>query len=92
MKLFVVVTFQDRLGSHPSPLKAEKFDVRKPLPAGYQGAFDVFSCDPVETLEGIKLYISRGTSGLRGIGILYLNAQFVVVTLRIPQVAPLTLG
>jgi len=49
-------------------LKAQKFDVRLPLPAEFQKAFDVFSCDPVETLEGIKLYISRGTSGLRGIG------------------------
>eukprot|EP01087_Luapelamoeba_hula_P007730 TRINITY_DN1897_c0_g1_i1.p1 TRINITY_DN1897_c0_g1~~TRINITY_DN1897_c0_g1_i1.p1 ORF type:complete len:401 (+),score=87.28 TRINITY_DN1897_c0_g1_i1:124-1203(+) len=49
-------------------LKAEKFDVRLPLPSSYQKAFDVFSCDPVETLEGIKLYLSRGTSGLRGVG------------------------
>ncbi|KAL6041308.1 N(4)-bis(aminopropyl)spermidine synthase [Balamuthia mandrillaris] len=46
-------------------LKAEKFDVRQPLPESYRGSFDVFSCDPVETLEGIKLYLSRGVSGLR---------------------------
>jgi len=49
-------------------LKAETFDVRLPLPEHYQKAFDLFSCDPVETLDGIKLYISRGTSGLRSMG------------------------
>jgi len=49
-------------------LKAQKFDVRLPLPQDCQQAFDVFSCDPVETLEGIKLYLSRGTSGLKGKG------------------------
>jgi len=49
-------------------LRAQTFDVRKPLPVECQKAFDVFSCDPVETLEGIKLYISRGTSGLKGTG------------------------
>jgi len=49
-------------------LKAQKFDVRLPLPAEYLGAFDVFSCDPVETLQGITLYLSRGTSGLKGKG------------------------
>lgn len=51
-----------------SCLSAQKFDVRKPLPDDLLKSFDVFSCDPVETLEGIKLYLSRGTSGLRGRG------------------------
>jgi len=49
-------------------LKAETFDVRQPLPQAYQNAFDVFSCDPVETLDGITLYLSRGTSGLKSVG------------------------
>jgi len=49
-------------------LRAETFDVRVGLPEKYQGAFDVFSCDPVETLEGITLYLSRGTHSLRGEG------------------------
>ncbi|HEC87995.1 MAG TPA: putative methyltransferase [Thermoplasmata archaeon] len=30
--------------------------------------FDVFVTDPVETLPGIKLFLSRGTSSLKGIG------------------------
>jgi len=49
-------------------LKAEAFDVRQPLPVQYQKAFDLFSCDPVETLDGIRLYMSRGTSGLKSVG------------------------
>jgi len=50
------------------PLEAHTWDVRQPLPEEYRGKFDLFSCDPVETVEGIKLYMSRGTQGLRGVG------------------------
>lgn len=50
------------------PLEAHPFDVRHPLPAELQGRFDVFLCDPVETLRGIELYLSRGASALRGEG------------------------
>lgn len=53
---------------HNLPLEAHTWDVRQPLPEEYRGKFDLFSCDPVETVEGIKLYMSRGTQGLRGIG------------------------
>jgi len=56
---------------HSLPLQAIKFDVREGLPKGISGNFDVFSCDPVETLEGIKLFLSRGTEGLREKGVLY---------------------
>ena len=43
-------------------------DVRRPLDADLVGAFDLFHCDPVETLEGIRLFLSRGCSGLLGVG------------------------
>jgi len=49
-------------------LSARVFDVREPLPAEFEKNFDVFSCDPVETYEGIKLYFSRGTQTLKGVG------------------------
>jgi len=49
-------------------LRAETFDVRTGLKQEYHQAFDLFSCDPVETLEGITLYLSRGAQGLKGIG------------------------
>lgn len=48
--------------------EAHPFDVRQPIPAAFQAAFDVFLCDPVETLAGISLYLSRGVSALRGEG------------------------
>jgi predicted methyltransferase len=49
-------------------LSAKTFDVRVPLPEEFHRSFDLFSCDPVETLDGITLYLSRGTSGLKGVG------------------------
>ncbi len=48
--------------------EAHPFDVRHPIPPAFQASFDVFLCDPVETLAGISLYLSRGVSGLRGEG------------------------
>ena len=49
-------------------LEARKFDVRDPVPEPLLQQFDVFVCDPVETVAGIRLYLSRGCSGLRGAG------------------------
>jgi len=51
-----------------SPLRAIKFDVREDLPSDLRGSFDTFACDPVETVAGCKLFLSRGVSGLRGFG------------------------
>ena len=50
------------------PLEAYPFDVRDPIPQHLHQQFDVFLCDPVETLPGIRLYLSRGGQGLRGTG------------------------
>jgi predicted methyltransferase len=49
-------------------LEARPFDVRHPLADDLVGRFDVFLCDPVETLPGIRLYLSRGARALRGTG------------------------
>jgi len=63
-------------------LKAYIYDVRKPLPKEMQRSFDVFITDPVETLEGFTLFISRGVGALRGegssgyFGISYVEASF----------------
>jgi predicted methyltransferase len=75
-KRVVVVEYDDRLVNFINEvaselnlnLKAQKFDVRMAFPDDLEKSFDVFSCDPVETLEGIKLYIARGVTGLKGIG------------------------
>lgn len=44
------------------------YDARDPIPKELQGQFDVFFTDPVETLQGITLFLSRCTSALRGEG------------------------
>jgi S-adenosylmethionine decarboxylase proenzyme len=64
-----VVEFLNRTAAkHGFPLEARNWDVRLPLPADLEGQFDVFLCDPVETLPGIRLFLSRGVAGLRGAG------------------------
>ncbi|HLC36887.1 MAG TPA: bis-aminopropyl spermidine synthase family protein [archaeon] len=47
------------------PIKAEKFNVEFPLPEKYLNNFDCFFSDPVESLEGITLFLSRGASALK---------------------------
>ncbi|HDH96502.1 MAG TPA: putative methyltransferase [Proteobacteria bacterium] len=41
-------------------------DLRKPLPDAVLGRFDTFVTDPSETLGGLKMFIGRGISALRG--------------------------
>jgi len=53
---------------HNLPVSAHDFDVRKPFPAQFKGQFDVFNCDPVETVEGFKLFVSAGLTSLKGKG------------------------
>ncbi|MFH8080499.1 MAG: bis-aminopropyl spermidine synthase family protein [Candidatus Aenigmatarchaeota archaeon] len=49
-------------------LEAFVYDVQKELPKEFKRKFDVFITDPVEALEGLKLFLSRGVSALNGIG------------------------
>ncbi len=49
-------------------VKAELFDARKPLQKELQGKFDTFLTDPVETVPGIRLFISRCVAALKGKG------------------------
>jgi predicted methyltransferase len=45
-------------------------DLRRPVPAGLRGSFDVIETDPPYTLEGARLFLARGcealTSGVDG--------------------------
>ncbi len=54
--------------SRDLPLSARTFDVQEPLPEELTGAYDVFLTDPVETLPGLTLFLSRGVSALSGPG------------------------
>ncbi len=50
------------------PVQALVYDVQQAFPAELRGQFDVFITDPVETVPGLELFLSRGVSTLRGVG------------------------
>jgi len=58
----------DLASRHKLPLEARVFDVQNPLPQEVAGQHEVFITDPVETLPGITLFLSRGVSALSGKG------------------------
>jgi predicted methyltransferase len=73
-KRIVVLDIDARLGAFLRALNAREgfriefrhVDLRHPLPADLTRQFDVFVGDPVETLPGLELFLSRGVCGLRG--------------------------
>ena len=50
------------------PVEAMVYDVQRAFPDELKKKFDVFVTDPVETIPGIKLFLSRGVSTLKGVG------------------------
>ncbi len=50
------------------PVEAEVCDAQEELPEKFRGKYDVFVTDPVETVPGLKLFLSRGVSALKGEG------------------------
>ncbi|WP_292460977.1 bis-aminopropyl spermidine synthase family protein [Methanothermococcus sp.] len=55
-------------------IKTIKQDFRNPIKNEYKGIFDTIFTDPPYTLDGLKLFLSRGVEGLGegGEGVLYL--------------------
>lgn len=47
-------------------LNAIEYDAREPLPNDLKDRFDTFFTDPVETVEGLLIFVSRTLSGLKG--------------------------
>ena len=45
-----------------------QYDARYPIEESLKGQFDVFLTDPVETIGGLRLFLSRCVEGLRGEG------------------------
>ncbi|WP_212774466.1 bis-aminopropyl spermidine synthase family protein [Polycladomyces abyssicola] len=62
---FIRDVAQDRGWDH---VHAEVYDARDRLPSHLRGQFDVFFTDPVDTVKGLLLFLSRCTEGLRGSG------------------------
>ncbi|RXZ77793.1 putative methyltransferase [Paenibacillaceae bacterium] len=47
------------------PIRCRLHDLREPLPADLEDAFDCFFTDPPYTLQGMCLFLSRGISALK---------------------------
>jgi hypothetical protein len=55
----------DELGLN---IEAYVYDVQRDLPKYLRSKYDIFVTDPVETLPGLNLFLSRGISALKGVG------------------------
>ncbi len=64
-----LVDFINRMAAeHNLPVQAMVYDVQQAFPDSLRRQFDVFVTDPVETLPGLELFLSRAASTLRGAG------------------------
>lgn len=76
---FIRDVARDRGWDH---VHTEVYDARDGLPSHLRGQFDVFFTDPVETVKGLLLFLSRCTEGLRApgaagyFGLSYLEASW----------------
>jgi len=52
-------------------IEFQKYNVANPSPSSLIGEFDVFSSEPLETLSGLKAFVSRGVSYLKENGVGY---------------------
>ncbi|MCS7121022.1 MAG: bis-aminopropyl spermidine synthase family protein [Archaeoglobaceae archaeon] len=53
---------------HSLNIEAFVYDVQDELPKDFKKNFDLFVSDPVETIPGITLFLSRGVEALKGVG------------------------
>ncbi|AGK60872.1 putative methyltransferase [Archaeoglobus sulfaticallidus PM70-1] len=60
-------------------VEALVYDVQQPFMDEFRKKFDVFVTDPVETIPGLKLFLSRGVSTLKGPGC---SGYFGITTLE----------
>jgi predicted methyltransferase len=76
---FIRDVSKDRGWDH---LEVVPYNAKEGLPSHFRGQFDVFFTDPVETVKGLLLFLSRCTEGLRGpgasgyFGLSYLEASW----------------
>ncbi len=85
-KVFVVdiderlINFINKVADeHSLPVEAMVYDVQRAFPEELKRKFDVFVTDPVETIPGLKLFLSRGVSTLKGPGC---SGYFGITTLE----------
>jgi len=61
------------------PVEARVYDVQQAFPDEFRSKYHVFVTDPVETIPGLKLFLSRGVSTLEGPGC---SGYFGITTLE----------
>ncbi|MHC1579374.1 MAG: bis-aminopropyl spermidine synthase family protein [Candidatus Alkanophagales archaeon] len=77
-----IVDFINRVAAAEGfPLEAMRYDVRERLPEGVRGGFDVFVTDPVETVVGFELFLSRCAEALEPDGAGYFGLTRVELPL-----------
>ncbi len=62
-------------------LHAQKYDIRNPINDNLRGRFDTFITDPVETIKGISLFLSRGAESLKNNGSGYFGLTHIEASL-----------
>ncbi|MEM1506981.1 MAG: bis-aminopropyl spermidine synthase family protein [Candidatus Bathyarchaeia archaeon] len=86
----LVLDIDKRLGEYIERLREnngldiefQHYDVSNPLPKELIGAFDVFSSEPLETLSGLKAFISRGIACLKEGGVGYVGLSTAEASLK----------
>jgi predicted methyltransferase len=62
----LIKVIEDVLRDDGLEIECVVHDLRKPLPEGLRGRFDVVLTDPPYTVPGLELFLSRGVDALRG--------------------------
>lgn len=65
-----LVKVRDKYGLN---IEFQQYDVSNPLPKDLIGKFDVFSSEPLETLSGLRAFLSRGIACLGEGGVGYIG-------------------
>jgi len=59
-----------------------QYNVSEPLPKDIRGGFDVFSSEPLETLSGLRAFITRGVTCLKENGVGYFGLTLYEASLK----------
>ncbi len=86
----LVLDVDERLGSfikqtnekYGFNIEFQSYNVAEPLPKSLVGEFDVFSSEPLETVSGLKAFISRGVSCLKDGGVGYFGLTTIEASPR----------
>jgi len=67
---------------HGFAIEYVQYNVADPLPRELRGKFDVFSSEPLETMSGLRAFLTRGVACLRDNGVGYFGLTLYEASLR----------